>query len=125
MNYYFFISGILMIVMAVAHSVIGEIRILIPMKNWEGITTVRGSIRNTKLTLRFAWHITSVLGAWIAVVLIYYANISSLNPDHIFVLKTLAITFFVSFLVSIIGSRAQHPSWIIFLVVSILTWLGL
>ena len=83
-----------------------------------------GSTRVAKETLRFAWHVTSVLGIGIAVILFYYASIPKLAPDQIYVLRVLSLTCQASFVVAIVGSRARHPSWIVFLLVSILIWLG-
>jgi hypothetical protein len=124
LNTYLLISGILAILLSVAHSIIGEVLILIPMQKSEGIPAVRGSIRTTKRTLRFTWHITSVLGVGIAFLLFHYAKFAAPTPDHVYVLRVLSLTFFASFVVSIVGSRARHPSWMVFLIVSILIWLG-
>lgn len=124
MNYYLLVSGILMVVMGIVHSIVGEKKIIGPIQHAEELPKVRGSIRGTKQTLRFAWHVTSVLGWGAGVILFYYATLTAFAADQIFVLKTLSVTFFICFLVSLIGSRAKHPSWIIFIIVSILTWLS-
>jgi hypothetical protein len=123
LNTHLVISGILSILLSIAHTIIGEILILIPMQNAEGIPAVRGSTRTTKRTLRFAWHVTSVLGIGIGFLLFQYAKFSELTPDHVYVLRILSLTFLASFILSIVGSRARHPSWVIFLIVSILIWL--
>jgi hypothetical protein len=124
MNTYLLTSGILTIVLCVAHSVIGEMSIINPIQKIEVLPAVRGSIRMTKRTLRFAWHVTSVLGLGVATILIYYSRFTILDPDQAFVVKVLSLTFFLSFIVSLIGSRAKHPAWIVFLISSLLTWLN-
>jgi hypothetical protein len=124
MNYYLLISGILTIFMGIAHSVIGEVLIISPIQKTQGLPPVRKSVRATKLTLRFTWHVTSVLGFGTAVILLYFSRMSAFNQEQIFILRTLSLTFLVSFLVSLIGSRARHPAWAIFLVISVLTWLS-
>ena len=124
MNTYLVISGILSILLSIAHTIIGEILILIPMQNAEGIPAVRGSTRTTKRTLRFTWHITSALGIGIGFLLFHYAKFTELTLDHVYVLRILSLTFLASFVVSVVGSRARHPSWIVFLITSILIWLG-
>jgi hypothetical protein len=124
LNTYLVISGILTVLLSIAHTIIGEILILIPMQKSEGIPAVRGSVATTKRTLRFTWHITSVLGIGIAFLLFHYAKFAALTPDHVYVLRILSLTFLVSFVVSIVGSKARHPSWVVFLIVSILIWLG-
>ena len=55
---------------------------------------------------------------------LYYSQFTEFNSEQIFILRTLSLTFLVSFIVSIVGSKAGHPSWIIFLLLSILTWLS-
>lgn len=124
MNYYLLIAGILMMVMGIAHSSLGEVKIIGPIQSLDVLPKVHGSVRGTKQTLRFAWHITSVLGWGTAIILFYFCQLTSFNNDQVFILMTLSVTFFLSFLVSVIGSRAKHPSWIIFLLVAILTWLS-
>ena len=110
--------------MVIAHSVLGELWILIPLQKTEGLPAVRGSKRFTKSTLRFAWHVTTVLGLGVACIFFYYAQFTEFTSDQISVLRILSVTFFVSFIVSIVGARARHPSWIVMLIVSILTWLS-
>src|SRR5688500_3758159 len=106
-NYYLLISAILTIVTCIAHSVIGEILILRPLQKAKGLPAVRGNVRTTKLTLRFTWHVTSVLGFGIAIILFYYCRLTAFGTEQLFVLRTISLTFFISFLVSIIGSRAR------------------
>ena len=124
MNTYLVASGILTILMAIAHTVAGEMLILIPLQKAEGLPAVRGSIRTTKATLRFTWHVTSVFGIGIAFIFFYYSGLTEFNPEQIYILRILSLTFLVSFVVAIVGSRARHPSWAVFIFVSILTWLN-
>lgn len=124
LNVYLVVSAVLTILMAIAHSVVGEILILIPLQKAEGLPAVRGSVRTTKSTLRFAWHVTSVLGIGIFIILYHYSAVPEFNPEQIFILRTLSLTFFTSFVIAIVGSRARHPSWAVFILVSILTWMS-
>ena len=124
MNVYLIISGILTALMAIVHSVVGEILILIPLQKAEGLPAVRGSVRTTRSTLRFTWHVTSVFGIGIAFIFFYYSRFTEFNSEQIYILRTLSLTFLASFVVAIVGSRARHPSWAVFIFVSILTWLS-
>jgi len=110
--------------MVIVHSIIGEKLILIPLRKSTDLPVVRGSSKNTKMTLRFTWHVTSVIGAGIACILFYYSQFSELTSEQCVVLRILSVTFFLSFIVSVVGSRAGHPSWIVFLIISILTWMS-
>jgi hypothetical protein len=124
MNYYLLISGVLTIFMGIAHSIIGEALILRPLQKTDGLPAVRGSVRATKSTLRFTWHVTSVFGFGSSIILLYYCSRQEFSADQIFVLRILSLTNFVSFLVAIIGSGGRHLSWLVFIFVSVLTWLG-
>jgi hypothetical protein len=97
---------------------------LIPLQKAQGLPPVRGSVQTTKATLRFTWHVTSVLGIGIAAILFYYAEFTEFNSEQIYILRILSLTFLASFIVAIVGSKAKHPSWIVFIVVSILLWLS-
>ena len=124
MNYYLLVSGILTILMGVAHSVMGELLIIHPLQKNDTLPAVRGSVRHTKRTLRFTWHITSVFGFGVAAVLFRLSTIQSFQADHIFIIRAIAVTFFISFLVSLIGARGKHASWLVFLITAVLTWLS-
>lgn len=124
MNVYLIISASLTALMALVHSVVGELLILIPLQKAKGLPAVRGSVRVTKSTLRFTWHITSVLGLGLGIIFFYYARFTEFNSEQTFILRTLSLTYAASFLVALVGSRGRHPSWAVFLLVAILTWLS-
>jgi hypothetical protein len=120
MNGYLVTAGVLTGLMCLAHSVLGEIFILIPLHRREGRADRTGL--TTRAVLRFTWHILSVLGLGMAGILWYYSRFTALAADQIAVLRILALTSLVSFGIALAGSRARHPSWAVFLVVAGLTW---
>jgi hypothetical protein len=120
MNGYLVTASMLTGLMCLVHSVMGEIFILIPLHKREG--RVGGARLTTRAVLRFTWHILSVLGLGMAVILWYYSRLTALAADQIAVLRILALTFLVSFGIALAGSRARHPSWAVFLAVAGLTW---
>ena len=122
MNGYLVTASMLTVLMALVHSVVGEILILIPLHKREGRSGGRGL--TTRAVLRFTWHILSVLGLGMAVILWHYSRFAALTADQIAVLRILALTFLVSFGIALAGSRARHPSWAVFLAVAGLTWLS-
>jgi len=124
MNVYLLISGALTVLTAAVHTIAGEILIISPLMKSRDLPTVRGSVWFVRKTLRFAWHLTTVLGLGIAAILFYYAGMETLSGDQIVVVKILSATLFGGFLVSVIGARGRHPSWIVLLIASILTWLA-
>jgi hypothetical protein len=122
MNGYLVAASGLTGLMCLAHSVLGEILILIPLHRREGRSGRSGL--TTRAVLRFTWHILSVLGLGMAGILWYYARFTALDGDQIAVLRILALTSLVSFGIALAGSRARHPSWAVFLAVAGLTWLS-
>ncbi len=113
-----------MVVLALAHSIVGERLILIPLARVADLPPVGGSVRQTRRTLRFAWHVTSVLGLGLAAILLRYAQLAELDGEQILLVRILSLTFAASFVVALVGSKARHPSWVVFLLVAILTWLA-
>jgi hypothetical protein len=81
--------------LSIAHSITSELLILIPipMQKSEVVPAVRGSMRTAKRTLRFTWHITSVLDIGIALLLFHYVKFAALTPDHVYILRILSLTF--------------------------------
>ena len=118
------ISAILTVLMGIVHSLLGERWIFSPLRNKWDLPALQGSVSATKRTLRFTWHITTVLGFGIAAILFSYASLPSLGPEQLLVLRILAISYLVSFVVALVGSKGRHPSWIVFLVVGVLLYLA-
>ena len=46
--------------LAIAHSIIGEVRLIRSIAARDDLPTLYGTTRFTGATLRFAWHVTSV-----------------------------------------------------------------
>ena len=125
MNLYLFFSGLLTVILALIHSIVGEILIINPLQKVEGLPAMFGSVGLTKQTLRLAWHITTLLAFGLAAVLFYYSQFSAFDSSQIFVLKSISITYFASFFVALVGSRGKHIAWFVFLLAAILTWMGM
>ncbi|MBM7842590.1 hypothetical protein [Herpetosiphon giganteus] len=123
MNSSLMVAGFLTVLMAVAHSVMGERLILRPLARQ--IQTTPNKLLQSRLpTLRFTWHITSILGLAMAWLFFDCAQQTNLAASHITLLRTSSIAFLLCFGVALIGSRAKHPSWLVFLIIAGLTWLS-
>lgn len=112
----YYLASILLILIGVAHSYLGERYILIRLFRREDLPKVLGSEEFTKNTLRFAWHVTTITWFGFASILIHLAghNIAPTVVGNI-----IAITFFLHFLISLVGGRGKHFSWIAFLMISL------
>ncbi len=122
MNLYFFIAALLIYAIALAHSILGEWLVIIPLSRIE-LPKLLGRESAMRRVLRFAWHLTTVVLFGLATLVAFW---STVKPDvTIFTMaEAVAITFAVSAILSLILTRARHFSWYVFLVISVLIWLG-
>jgi hypothetical protein len=114
-------AGILAVLLALAHSVLGERYILRRLFRREDLPKLFGGVEFTKQTLRFAWHITSVAWCGLGGVLFFLDGGPWAGGG---VAKVVATTFGVSGAVALVGSRGRHPSWIVFFLIAVLSWWG-
>ena len=107
--------------LALAHSYLGERYILIRLFRRDGIPKLFGNTEFTRRTLRFAWHLTSIAWLGLAAILV---KLSSHVPSRAELGMLLVGTFGVSGAVAFVGSRGRHLSWVVFLAIAALAWLG-
>ena len=122
MNIYFFVAALLIYALAFAHSILGEWLILVTLFKME-LPKLRGSEAATRMVLRFAWHLTTVLMLGLATVVAVWSTIE-LNELITTMSEVGAVTFLISAAISLIFTRARHFSWYVFSVIGVLIWLG-
>lgn len=123
MNFYFVAAAVLVLATGLAHSWLGERYILVRLFRRPDIPHLFGSDDFTKRTLRMAWHLTSVAWLGAAALLLILASFP-LDASARIISRAVAVTFLASAVVASIGSRGRHLSWIVFLTVACLVWLG-
>jgi hypothetical protein len=116
------IAAALLLLLGLVHSVLGERYILMRLFRRDNLPRLFGSDVFTKRTLRFAWHLTTVVWLGVAVLLVRLAGGPAPGVPEIG--ATVAVTAAASALVALVGSRARHPAWIVFLIVALLAWTG-
>ncbi|MBA2731434.1 MAG: hypothetical protein H0U54_00940 [Acidobacteria bacterium] len=124
MNFYFVAAAVLAIAIGVAHSWLGERFILTRLFRRQNIPHLFGSDDFTKRTLRFAWHLTTVAWFGAAALLVILASFPTDAAARI-ISGAIAATFLASAVVALIGSRGRHLSWVIFLMIAGLVWMGI
>ena len=127
MNLFLLIAAVVLFSIGVMHTVVAE---------WKGERRLVWRI--TQLTLfdsddakdllakrivRLAWHLTSLIWCSCAVVLAYIAFVEASGPV-IVVVRILASVFLLHSALSLIIVRGRHASWLGFLIVSVLSFLG-
>ncbi|TRY33456.1 hypothetical protein [Aliiglaciecola sp. M165] len=106
------IASAILVLIGVTHSYLGERYILMRLFRRDNIPHLLGSDHFTKGTLRFCWHILSLVAFGFAAILY---NKSS---NDVFTLCVIGTVFMVSALLSIYFTKGKHLSWIAFLAVS-------
>jgi hypothetical protein len=119
MNGWLWSAVVLISLLGIAHSVLGERYILSRLFRRADLPKVLGSEEFTKRTLRFAWHLTSV--AWWGFAVLIVSVTEGSRPAS---LQVLAGTALLSGVVSLVGARARHLSWIVFAGVAGALFLG-
>lgn len=123
MNFYFVVAAFLTLVIGVAHSFLGERYILVRLFRRQNIPHLLGSDAFTKRTLRFAWHLTTIAWFGAAALLLVLASYP-LDAFARMLSGVIAATFLASSVVALAGSRGRHLSWIVFLLIAALVWMG-
>jgi hypothetical protein len=117
------VAGILAILLGLAHSYVGERRVVAPLCAREDLPPLWGSASLMRRTIRFAWHLTSL--AWIGcgALLLFFARHTGERTAQLGA-RIIAGTFFASAVAAFLWSRGRHPAWAICLVIAIAAWLG-
>ena len=118
MNPWLFSAAILMIIVGLVHSVLGERLIFNRLRDVGLIPTVGGShLRERHVRILWAtWHFASVLGWAAAIILLYAAN----TAVPMLVIHALVAAAAAGGILVLVGTRGQHPGWIALLVVALL-----
>lgn len=113
-------AAILTALLAAAHSYLGERYILIRLFRRDDLPKLFGGTTFTKDTLRFAWHLTSVMALGFASLLIVLSRPDAADPQV--QTRVIAATFAACGVVSVVGSRGRHPAWIVFFLMAALAF---
>jgi hypothetical protein len=111
-------GAVIIFLVGAAHSYLGERYILIRLFRRQDLPHLFGSDVFTKRTLRLAWHITTVGGWGLSVVLLQVA--AGAAPSSVG--ATIAGTSLICGLVALSVSRGRHLSWVAFFAVALLAW---
>jgi len=112
----YYIGSILLLVIGVAHSYLGERYILVRLFRREDLPQLFGGDEFTKNTLRFAWHLTTVAWCGFAAILFHLAQS---GEGAGLVGNIIGVTFLIHFVIALAGSKGKHLSWVFFLVIGL------
>lgn len=114
------IAAVLAIALGVAHSWLGERRLIGPLLSSENRVGLLASSTFARNVLRFAWHITSIAwwGMGAALAVLATSNLDAQGKQAVVVL---AATFLVTGLVIFAASRGRHLAWPVFVAIACLS----
>jgi len=122
MNTPLLVAAGLILALGLVHSVLGERYILIRLFRRTDLPRLFGSDLFTRRTLRFAWHLTTVVWFGMGALLLQAAGPGPLSGADLG--QTVMLTSVASAVVALVGSRGRHPAWLVFLVIGLLAWFG-
>lgn len=125
MQNYLIAAGVLMILIGIAHSVIGEILIFRQLRAGTIVPLLAPPpLRERHLRVLWAnWHLTSALGWGLAALLMLIA----VAPDpssYALQVRTIAVATLAGSLLVLYATRGRHPGWFGLLIAAGLAWLG-
>ncbi len=101
----------------VVHSILGERLLIGPLLHPEKRRGILAHSPLARQTLRFAWHVTSIIWWGVAAIFVVL-SLSPINSQDRAILIVVAITFFIIGLVALIASKGRHYSWIAFFIIT-------
>lgn len=104
-------AAMLMILLGLAHSVLGERYLLIRLFRCSDLPKLFGGTAFTTRTLRFAWHLTTVIAWGLAAVVLQLESLPDAGGRRIALI--LAITLGISGLLPLVITRGRHLSWLV------------
>jgi hypothetical protein len=123
MNLCFAAAGTLLILLGIAHSWLGEQALLVRLFRRTGLPKLFGDEFYTRRTLRFAWHLTTITWVGTGAVFLLMA-VHKPEESAMLVANIFAIVFLFSGLFSVAALHGRHLSWVVFLLVAVLLWIG-
>jgi hypothetical protein len=115
------IAALLFFLTGAAHSYLGERYILIRLFKRDNLPKLFGGTDFTTGTLRFVWHLLTLVWWGIAVVVLLA---SGKQVDTKTVLQVFSIVALVSGFFPLYFTRGRHLSWIVFFAAGALLWSG-
>lgn len=115
------VAAALLFLLGAAHSVLGERYLLVRLFRRADLPRLFGGTAFTTRTLRFAWHLTTVL-AWGMAVLLLQLGHGDGDPRRL--AATIAIVCFAAALLPLVVTRGRHLSWVVLVAAGALAWHG-
>lgn len=119
-------AGALVLVIVIAHSVLGEILLLRHLPRLANVPELAPGLGDalTRRTIRLTWHVPSLLGVAMAAILLSLGARASLAASDRFVVSAIAGSMLACGALALVVTRGRHPAWVAFLLVAALAFLA-
>ncbi|MFQ5584499.1 MAG: hypothetical protein ACE5GL_08715, partial [Calditrichia bacterium] len=114
--------AVLAFIMGLVHSLMGERYFLPRLFQREDLSAV-GSEAYVNRNTRLAWHLTTIAW-WNAAAILIVLSFRQLDQTTWIVVRIISNIFFLSGVFSFIGSRGRNLLWVVFMLISLLSWIG-
>lgn len=105
------VAAVLLCLLGLAHSILGERYLLVRLFRRQDLPKLFGGTAFTTRTLRFAWHLTTLLAWGLAAVLVQLGQLPGEAGREIGI--TIGITLLASALLPLVSTRGRHLSWLV------------
>lgn len=123
MNFMLITASILLIIIGLIHSILGEILIFKKVRISGVVPDLAAppiQLRNMRI-LWATWHLASIFGFALSVI-IFVAAKSSI--DHSTLLEVISFAMLIASMLVCYATKGKHPGWIGLLGVALLCWLA-
>ena len=122
LNLYLIASGVLILGLAVFHSLLGEIYLVKRVLRRDNLPHLFGDASFTKFTIRYAWHLLTIL--CVATAAILFAASTQDGRTFAPVVWILVATFAAAGVWGIVATRGRHLSWVVLFLAAGLAAIG-
>jgi hypothetical protein len=124
MTNYILIASMLVVIVGIVHSVLGEFLIFRHLrKNGIVPTLAAPPLRERHIRILWAsWHIVTVFGFGVA--LLWLSQSAQDGAFEPFIKEVIIYSMLASSLLVLLATSGKHPGWIGLAAVALLTWLG-
>ena len=126
MQTYMLAAGSLALIVGAVHSLLGEMLIFRHLRNGSIVPALGAPpLRERHVRILWGtWHLATVLGWGLAVILLRLAAPQDEPGLHALVVNAITLSFLASSILVLVATKGRHPGWIGLLAVAALTWLG-
>ncbi|MEO6445497.1 MAG: hypothetical protein ABIZ91_11245 [Gemmatimonadaceae bacterium] len=126
MNWYFVAAAVVIVVVGLVHSLLGEHLVFRRMR-LSGVIPVNGGSALLERHVRIlwaSWHLVTVLGWLVAAILVWLSFPATASLAQSFLTQAIVVALFVCAAIVFIATKGRHPGWVGLVTAAVLTVVG-